>query len=89
MRLAETYQATTDAVTRIVARALMKRPPRFRDPWYLLPEAGSERPSGLTPETGLDEAIAGLATRTGRRMVSSPTGGIMTSPPVRSVAAAL
>lgn len=76
MRLAELYQATTDSVSRIVARALMKRPPRFRDPWYLEPEVGA-RPRGLTPETGLDEAIMGMARRSGRTVSTSEAGGVL------------
>lgn len=75
MRLAETYQATTDAVSRVAARALMKRPPRMRDPWYLEPEKGA-RPAGLTPETGLDEAIVAFGHRTGRSVQTTPTGGL-------------
>lgn len=82
MRLAETYQATKDAVERVAARALMRRPPRMRDPWYLVPETGSA-PAGLTPETGLDDAIAGFAARTGRRLETTPTGTVRTSTPVR------
>lgn len=81
MRLAETYQATRDALERVAARALMKRPPRERAPWYLVPEGGSA-PAGLTPETGLDDAIGTFASRTGRRLEATPTG-IRTSVPSR------
>ena len=65
MRLAETYQATSDAVARVLARALSKHPPRSRDPWYLRPD-DETKVLGLTPETGLDDAIARFAARTGR-----------------------
>lgn len=72
--MAETFQATRDAVHRVVAPIVMKRPPRFRDPWYLVPE-GSKRRAGLTPETGLDAAIGRLAQRTGRRLETDPETG--------------
>jgi hypothetical protein len=84
VRLAEQYQATRDAVGRIVARAFARKGhvPRIRDPWYLEPE-GDERPRGLTPETGLDEAIAGFARATGRETVPLPDGGMMVGAPAR------
>lgn len=77
MRLAESYQATSDAMVRVLSRVLSKRPPRIRDPWYLEPEKGSVRARGLTPETGLDDAIFRLAKRTGRSVGVGPTGGVL------------
>lgn len=74
MRLAEQFQATTDAVSRVVARALSKRPPRVKAPWYLEPEGGPA--PGLTPETGLDEAILRLGQRTGRVVERTPEGNV-------------
>lgn len=79
--MAETYQATRDAVHRVVAPIVSKRPPRFRDPWYLEPEKGAARRTGLTPETGLDEAIVGFARRTGRTMTMDDRGSLVTVAP--------
>lgn len=74
--MAETYQATHDAVQRIVARAISKRPPRFATPWYLEAEtSGVSR--GLTPETGLDEAIMSFGRRTRGEPAVGPDGSIV------------
>jgi hypothetical protein len=75
LRLAETYQATTDAVSRVMARALSKRAPRSRDPWYLRPDSETAV-QGLTPETGLDEAIFRFASRTGRTPTALEDGTV-------------
>jgi hypothetical protein len=78
--MVETFQATRDAVLRVVAPIVSKRPPRFKEPWYFAEPGRTSRP-GLTPETGLDEAIERLAARTGHRMVRQPDGGLRTSTP--------
>ena len=73
LRLAEQYQATSDAVARIAARVFGgKHPPRLKTPWYL--ETPGAATGGLTPETGLDDAIMGFARRTGRTVTRDDAG---------------
>lgn len=66
-RLAEIYQASRDAYRAVMISMHGKRGTRIPVPWYLA--ADKARATGLTPETGLDEAIFRMARKTGRQAV--------------------
>lgn len=50
------YVSTRDAVSRVASLVFAKTPPRAPKLWYLEPEAG-DRPRGLIPGEGLEEAV--------------------------------
>lgn len=67
--MAEIYQASRDAFAAVMHAMYGKRGTRSPTPWYLALEGKTKPAGGLTPETGLDEAIFRLARKTGRQAV--------------------